>query len=415
MGPTQYSFFAAHLTIKIKRILTMKFLICLFLGVLTGTHVNAQTCSLPAPTSPSTNLNFTSVSSLSVMLNLSPGSGTHRIITMKKNSPVNVALANCLSSGIPTDNIFQIGEGTDLGGGTILLGASSSSNIHLYGFLPGTTYYFAVYEAVNSGPTFSINNSQVLTGSITTQTCTPLEPTVSSRDISISWPQAGTLSISWTKGNGDKQLVFIRPSTQSAYFPSDGTPLFTDFELPTTISYPNAPVYSGNSLLYAGTANNITVTDANFGMTYIVTILEANSCGYDYLVSSYTSFPILLCPPTPTQNPSGLTVSQISNTDLQLNWANGNGNGRIVVAKKNSPVDYVPSECLSVDVSRTFRFGDFALGNGNYLVRINMAGFSSSTVVTNLEPGATYHFAVFEGNYSESIPWLKCPCYESST
>lgn len=85
----------------------------------------------------------------------------------------------------------------------------------------------------------------------------------------------------------------------------------------------------------------------------------------------------------------------ISNCDrVRLNWSNGNGQSRMVVAKLASAVNRFPIDhqaYLSDSI-----FGNGAdLGNSNFVV---YTGTDSSCVISGIVPGVNYYFAIIEFN-----------------
>ncbi|MCF6365840.1 MAG: lamin tail domain-containing protein [Bacteroidales bacterium] len=94
----------------------------------------------------------------------------------------------------------------------------------------------------------------------------------------------------------------------------------------------------------------------------------------------------------PTVHASALTFSTITATSMTLNWTSGNGISRIVVAKEALNVDWVPTDLNTYTANSSFGSGT-QLGVGNYVV---YNGSGSSFTVTNLTPGTTYYFEIFE-------------------
>ncbi|NJN26983.1 MAG: T9SS type A sorting domain-containing protein [Cyclobacteriaceae bacterium] len=97
---------------------------------------------------------------------------------------------------------------------------------------------------------------------------------------------------------------------------------------------------------------------------------------------------------SPTIQASNISFSDIQSEQMTLAWVNGNGTGRMVIAKEGAPVEALP-------VNETnYTLGD-DLGNGNVVV---YKGNGTSATVTNLQPDHTYHFAVFEYNCDADNP-----------
>lgn len=105
----------------------------------------------------------------------------------------------------------------------------------------------------------------------------------------------------------------------------------------------------------------------------------------------------------PTLQSSSVVISNVEFTSMQVRWKNGNGGGRIVLAKAGNAVDVIPQDLNSYGAQSEFSKGS-EIGSGNFVV---YAGSDSSVTITGLKQGTTYHFAVFEYNGSgEDINYL---------
>ncbi|MDQ3193252.1 MAG: T9SS type A sorting domain-containing protein [Bacteroidota bacterium] len=115
----------------------------------------------------------------------------------------------------------------------------------------------------------------------------------------------------------------------------------------------------------------------------------------------YSSSPPCLNPDIQAGN---LNFPTVTDTTIGLNWTNGNGSARIVLASEDPIVDFP-------EVGNTYtanpEFGTPSTAIGNSFVVYN--GTGSSVTVTGLTPGATYYFAVTEHactpeRYSSEMP-----------
>ena len=102
---------------------------------------------------------------------------------------------------------------------------------------------------------------------------------------------------------------------------------------------------------------------------------------------------------TPTVAASNITVVSTYCSQTTLSWTNGNGNGRLVVASKGTPVAITPSNNSyylandSFGIGHAFSANQYAIYNGT----------GNSVVIDNLETNTTYYFAVFEFNGGGSV------------
>jgi endonuclease G len=104
----------------------------------------------------------------------------------------------------------------------------------------------------------------------------------------------------------------------------------------------------------------------------------------------------------PTVQASNVFFSNVTSSALLLNWTNGNGSGRLVLAKAGSPVDAVPVDGTTYTPNDAFGTGS-QIGTGNFVVSANSP---NSVNVTGLTPGTTYYFAVFEYNGCSTPDYL---------
>ncbi len=99
----------------------------------------------------------------------------------------------------------------------------------------------------------------------------------------------------------------------------------------------------------------------------------------------------------PSIQASNISFSNVGSAFMSVNWTNGNGVGRIVVAKEGSPITGVPLDGTIYFGNTKFGSGT-TIGAGEYVVYSGTGSGSKS--ITNLNPGATYYFQVFEYNCS---------------
>ena len=107
----------------------------------------------------------------------------------------------------------------------------------------------------------------------------------------------------------------------------------------------------------------------------------------------------------PMTQASGVYVSSPSTVTLTVSWTNGDGSDRIVLMKSGGPVDANPVDGASYLANSSFGAGD-EIGTGNYAV---YDGSGTTVTVTGLNPGATYHVAVYEYNDCAGKDYLLGP------
>jgi len=105
----------------------------------------------------------------------------------------------------------------------------------------------------------------------------------------------------------------------------------------------------------------------------------------------------------PTVNASNISFSNRTETSVQVNWTNGDGQRRLVLAKANAPVDAFPQDGEQYNAINIFGSGS-EIGDGNFVV---YSGESDSIVVAGLNPDTAYHFAVLEFNTAGGTMYLR--------
>ncbi len=102
-------------------------------------------------------------------------------------------------------------------------------------------------------------------------------------------------------------------------------------------------------------------------------------------------------PVKPTTQANGITFSAVGSTQLTINWTNGNGANRLVVAKAGSAIATgIPADLTAYTANTVYGSGT-AIGDA--FAVFNGSGTGPVTV-TGLTPGTTYYFEVYEYNGS---------------
>lgn len=161
----------------------------------------------------------------------------------------------------------------------------------------------------------------------------------------------------------------------------------------------NITVYKNNSTtstisLAAGfnlaTQNNPSaISVCDFDADYRPDIFVLNTSS-----NSLSVFGNITSAPEPTSNASAFTVSNPTNTTLTLNWTNGNGSRRIILAKALTAVNSTPTDENIYNANSAFGLGT-QIGIENYVV---YDGTGTTVTVTGLNLLTQYHFRIFEYN-----------------
>jgi len=115
-------------------------------------------------------------------------------------------------------------------------------------------------------------------------------------------------------------------------------------------------------------------------------------------INAATSLPTYDLLDFPIQNAGNISNSNIKAQSVTVNWTNGSGTGRLLLASANVPTSKFPLDGVSYTANSAFGSGQ-NLGSGNYVVH---SGSGTSVTVSNLFPGKVYHFRLFEFNQNDT-------------
>lgn len=90
--------------------------------------------------------------------------------------------------------------------------------------------------------------------------------------------------------------------------------------------------------------------------------------------------------------PASNIISNVSGTSVTLNWTRGNGNGVVVVMRREGPVNSNPDQGVTYTANSTFGLGS-QTGPDNYVV---YTGTGTGVTITGILSTVTYHVAVYE-------------------
>lgn len=343
-----------------------------------------------APTGQVSNVRFENISGTSLTIRHDAGSSAYRLVVMRLGAPVDAT---------PVDLVRYTGN-TSFGFGSqittgnyVITGGQNSTAATVTNLVAGQTYHVAVFGFNgNNYPVYAIPGA---TASITI----PNEPTAAATGWQTSSVQGNSVRAQWTGGDGGRRLVIGRKGAAVTATPADGTTYTAGLSFGT-----GTEVSAGQFVVYDGTNRNMEITNLEIGSDYHFAVFEYNSASGnpDYLISSkLTGSATTLS--APTQQTSGLSASAIQPTQAQINFAAGNGSGRIIVMRASTPVNAEPVDLETYSFSNSY--GSVELGSGNYIVlkTIGTANFTASS----LTPNTQYFVAAFEYNGGTGPVYLK--------
>lgn len=208
-------------------------------------------------------------------------------------------------------------------------------------------------------------------------------PTVQASNITFNNTGLDNMTINWTKGNGANSVVYVN-TINSFTNPVDG------------VEGTASTVYtSGQKIVYGGTGSSVTITGLTPNTQYFVQVYTYNCSGTQskYFVTSpinNNNTTTNYCSGATTQ--SSAIVATPSATSIDLSWTKGNGDYRIVIAKKLTAVTAVPAFGETYNASSSFGSG-FQIEPSEYVV---YKGTGNSVTVTGLLELTKYYFAIYE-------------------
>lgn len=199
-------------------------------------------------------------------------------------------------------------------------------------------------------------------------------------------PTGSSLDVSWTAASGGVD--------GGGYMVVRGT-----FD-PTTTPNVNGIYKIGNTtavnenVVYVGTGVSFTDVGLAASTTYYYRIYTFDKA-YNYSAAATTNgvtSGVCLAPTAPATSITFASTTSISTT---VNWSNGNGSKRIVVARLGSAVTWTPTDNNTYTANASFGSGTDVSGSGEYVV---YNGSAATVPVTNLAATSSYYFKVYEYN-----------------
>lgn len=346
------------------------------------------------PTSASTSPWTAFVEGASFRLIWNNGNGGKRIVIAKKGSAVTAKPVD--HTTYTANAAFGLGE--QMTPNEFVVFNGTASEVNLTNMEVGSTYHFAVFEyntAADGQPDY------LTTSWLATSAATSTWPTTQVSISGVSGLQSTQATINFTKGNGASRLFIMKQGAPVSIDPQD----LVKYNYNTAFGTALALMSDGNyAIAITSGTGNFNVTNLQPNTTYHVSAYEFNGSAepaYLRTAPAKITFTTTDAPGavTPTTAASNAVLTNVDGNKLTFKWTNGNGEKRIVVMKKGSAVTFVPSNATAYVANPAFGSGT-DLGSGQYVVHSNNG---NSVDITNLEPSATYYFAVYEFSGTGSL------------
>jgi len=365
---------------------------------LTSAFLEGNETTLTNPTTQASNITFSNVLGTSMRVDWDAGNGTGRLLIAKAGNPVDVEpqqlveYSNSSSFGSPS---------TEIGSGNFVLSDGASTFVNISNLLPGVTYHFAVFEYNgSSGKVYLTSTTSPSAPGATNSETTPTTPTENATGMDftgVDGDRMRFLFFSNYYGNGAKRLIIAKEGSAVTAAPVNGQSYTANGTFGS-----GQEITTDEFVVYNGTAgNNILLSNLLPSTTYHFKVFEYNENGSDtfYLTGlDSNNDPVFETSQTtlspPTTQASNFSFTNITGTSMTVNWDNtGDGNGRLLVAKAGGPVDATPQDFVEYAQSSSFGSASAEIGTDNYVIYDSLGSFVN---LTNLQPGVTYHFALFE-------------------
>ncbi|MCC6634770.1 MAG: fibronectin type III domain-containing protein, partial [Chitinophagaceae bacterium] len=336
----------------------------------------------------------------SISLSWTNGDGAGRIVVARLTSSTNYAANDGTDYTFSTSSFIDAGNG-NTGTGNIVVYKGTGNSVTISDLNPGTSYGFYVYEYNGSSNTINYASAANLTAQYTLAA----EPTVQASLTSITPLSNGNLTINFSAGTGGTgRMVVVRQGSAVDFTPDDAN---TSYDVNSNFS--SGTKYgagSDNKVVYVNTGSSITVSGLTPATVYHVAVFEYNSTTTpprNYLTTlgagntgNATTFAT-----QPSTAVSYLAMTGNTTTTISLSWTNGNGAGRIVVARENATTNVYAADGTDYSYSSSSftDAGNGTTGTGNIVV---YKGTGSSVTVTDLTPGTAYRFYAYEYNGSSN-------------
>jgi hypothetical protein len=224
--------------------------------------------------------------------------------------------------------------------------------------------------------------------------------------LTIGTTTTTTIALSWTNAGSDDVLLVARENTWPVD-PQDGMVYdqvpANDFS--ATSGSGNYFTGTGSVVVYKGTGTGVTVTGLTPGKTYYFALYPYNGGAISTSKPNYYTVEVTdnknyakTLTAEPTVAPTSLTFTQVTTSSIKMNWTNGNGEKRIVVAYLGSAPTATPVDSVTYTANSAYGDPNTVIPGGTGYVVYN--GNSNTVTVTNLLPNSRYYFVVYEYNGS---------------
>lgn len=225
----------------------------------------------------------------------------------------------------------------------------------------------------------------------------PSAPTIAASNITTSDLQATSMNISWTNGDGDYRLVFIKQTSALESITPQNNEMYPHS---STFGISFSDAGNGWHCIYNGTGSSAVVTNLNSGFTYRIHVVEYNGLADQQQYFAQTELDNPRSATTeltrPAEPVSTITPTYVSENAFQFNIVKGAGAFRAVFMREGEDGLALAEDLVSYLAHSAFGEGSEIGSSGWFCVFNGVTG--SDIFITALQPNTKYKLHVVDYN-----------------
>lgn len=341
----------------------------------------------PQPATQAHTITFSNVGKTSMVVSWTLGNGDGRLVIAREGSAPSSGPADGTTYTADADFSASPG-GSTLGGGKVVY-VGSGSSFTLSGLSQNTTYYLQVFEYSGSGSCINYYSATASDNPNSQLTAADTAPDGQATDLSVTAFGTTTLSLGWSRGNGDKVLIVGREAS-AAEEPTDGATYSANAAWGSA-----GTVGSASKAVYAGTGESVDLTGLTPATLYHFAAFEYFEYSGNEMYNR-TDEPVVSRYTLSTEPANHVTSFNANDGDpaastLNLTWVASSGtpapDGYLVVRRVGTYPTGAPED------GRGYAVGN-AIGDG-VVAAIVTPGTATSKTISGLAANTAYYFKIF--------------------
>jgi hypothetical protein len=250
--------------------------------------------------------------------------------------------------------------GDEIGTGNYVVYNGSGTSVNVTGLSASTVYHFRVYEYNGSGISSNFNISTA-SENPASQTTVAAAPTAQPQTMTFSSVTTNSMTVNYaTQGDGSARVLVARAGSAVSAVPVNGIAYTPNGNYGTPAA--GTDLGSGNIVLGVVTstaAGSFNISGLSGSTTYHFAVYEFNGTGAtaSYLITSpLVGDQVTVATPPGTQA-SNITFTNVADASMTVNWTNGNGARRLVIARLGAAVTTNPTDFTTYAASGNWNNG----------------------------------------------------------